>query len=265
MIEVSVLMPVYNENLLFLESSIKSLLNQSFSKFELLVLDDSTKLEVTELIDRLASSDPRIKVHRSMLRMGLTRSLNYGIKNSSGRFIARADSDDLSHADRLQKQYQYLLENPNISVVGSSILKINESNDYLGYRYYESLHSKIYKKSLVQNPMCHPAIMLRRSVLLQYGYYDESYSHAEDYELWRRYLSKDVQFHNLLEPLVSYRIPASMKRPRANWSSVLKIKIKYFDIKYIFRSLYGVLVTAIILALPMQVYKLAYQKYNRIK
>ena len=265
MIEVSVLMPVYNENIVFLEASIKSLLNQSFSKFELLVLDDSTKLEVTELIDRLASGDPRIKVHRSAYRMGLTRSLNYGIKNSSGRFLARADSDDLSHADRLEKQYHFLLGNPDISVIGSSILKINDSNDYLGYRYYESSHRGIYKKALMQNPMCHPTIMLRRSALLQYGYYDESYANAEDYELWRRYLSKDVQFNNLLEPLVSYRIPDSMKRPKANWSSVLRIKIKYFDLKYIFRSLCGVLVTAIILVLPMQIYKLAYQKYNRIK
>lgn len=265
MIEVSVLMPVYNENILFLEASIKSILNQSFSKFELLVLDDSTKPEVTELIDRLAFGDPRIKVHRSVHRMGLTRSLNYGIKNSSGRFLARADSDDLSHADRLDKQYRFLLANPGISVLGSSILKISDSNEYLGYRYYESLHNDIYKKALVQNPMCHPTIMLRRSVLLQYGYYDESYAHAEDYELWRRYLSKDVQFHNLLAPLVSYRIPASMKRPRANWASVLQTKIKYFDMKYIFRSICGIVVTAIIFILPMQVYKLAYQKYNKVK
>jgi glycosyltransferase EpsE len=264
MIEVSVLMPVYNENIFYLEASIKSILNQSYSNFELLILDDSDKVEVIQLIDRFASGDRRIRVHRSPYRIGLTKSLNYGIKNSSGIFLARADSDDFSHTDRLEKQHHFLIENPNVSVVGSSILKINDLNHFIGYRYYEESHREISKKALFQNPMCHPTVMFRRSVLLQYGCYDEKYDYAEDYELWRRFLSKNVQFHNLLEPLVSYRIPAFMKRPKANWLSVLKIKVKYFDMNFKLRSLYGIIVTTIIVLLPMQVYKLAYQNYNRI-
>ena len=128
-----------------------------------------------------------------------------GVHFSEGELIARMDSDDISDPYRLQEQVSYFLENPSVSVLGSSYYLIDSNNNILKVVHPPSGNSAIRRFFYFTNPICHPSVMMRRHCLTDLGGY--SYSlHAEDYDLWVRLsLSSKCIFHNLSKPLLSYR------------------------------------------------------------
>ena len=132
---VSVVMATFNEPQDIIKKSIESIINQTYSNFELIIIDDSNSLETRNVIDSF-SSDSRVKIIREDERIGFVKSLNIGLRLSQGLFIARMDGDDISVLNRLELQIAYLNEHPTISVVGGSFNIIDSNDKIISKRKY---------------------------------------------------------------------------------------------------------------------------------
>jgi glycosyltransferase involved in cell wall biosynthesis len=113
---VSILMPVYNCRL-FIEASISSILNQSYTRFELIVIDDCSTDGTLQFLSEL--NDPRVILIKKIKNTGYTNSLNYGLKLCKGKYIARMDGDDISMVTRIEEQVVFMEDNPDIDVCGT--------------------------------------------------------------------------------------------------------------------------------------------------
>jgi len=199
--KISVLMPIYNTPKGYLKETIESILNQTFTDFEFLILNDSP--DNTELDEIVASyKDKRIKYSKNEKNLGITPSRNKLINMARGEYLAVMDHDDISLPERFEKEVAYLDNNPDVGVVSCNI-------------------EEFPKKELIKNPcedadiklalmrrcvVVHPATMIRKSVLDDNKIrYEERFSPAEDYALWCR-LIPYTQFHNLREVLFRYRV-----------------------------------------------------------
>lgn len=201
--KVSVLMPMYN-NERFLPFAVESILNQTFTDFELLIIDDGS----TDTSVSLARSyaDARIRLVENRENLGLTKRLNQGLKLAGGEYIARMDGDDVSRPERLFEQAAYLDQHPEVGLLGSAVQPINEAGQPCGAVYSLPLTDVEVRWQMLLSPaFAHPAVMLRRSVLQENQLvYDETYLSAQDYDMWRRMLMV-TRGANLAAPLLYYR------------------------------------------------------------
>ena len=181
---ISVLMGVYNEEA-HIVPAVKSILNQTYRNFELLIVDDGSTDRTPELLDRLAATDSRVKVlHES--NKGLTKSLNQLFALSRGSMIARMDADDVAYPTRFELQMQYLLRHPQVGVLSSwSNLMTDAGNCTVCYCYPDN-HDWVLKCFQTgYNPITHAATMIRRTLLENLdGPYRFKYS--QDLDLWLR-------------------------------------------------------------------------------
>jgi len=201
---LSIIMPVFDSSL-YLGAAIESMLNQTFSDFEIIVLDDCSQDDSFQIAQAYAQMDSRIRTYRNIRNMQLASTLNRAAKLSRGAYLARMDSDDLSLPRRLERQIALLENNPSIAIVGCNIVIIDASGKKVGLRRYYHQDTEIRKKIFFFSPFCHPAIMMRKSMLLACGGYNEQYIPAEDYELYFR-IGKIGHFANINEYLFQYRI-----------------------------------------------------------
>ena len=212
--KVTVLMPVYN-GAEYLHQAIDSVLNQTFSDFEFLIINDGSTDTTEEII--LSCDDPRIRYVKNEHNIGLTATLNKGLELASGEYVARVDSDDVMQPQRLELQYEFLKSNPDITVVGSWWGHIDESGKDPGYITKVPLEP--FSCALMmyfdgENPVGHPCVMYRKNAIRQIGGYNEEYSHAEDLELWFRCSLNRLEFANIGEPLTLYRVSQAQKSTR---------------------------------------------------
>lgn len=193
---ISVIMPIYNsEN--FLDEAISSILNQTFTDFELIAINDASTDNSLSIIKKYANDDERVIIINNDINNGFITNLNRGIKIAKGKYIARMDSDDIANSERFVKQIEILENNPKIGIVGSWVKELNSKNIFK----YPINHESIHKYLLVGSPIGHPAAMIRKSVLLNNNfYYNPEYVVAQDYELWSR----------LLEVTEGYNIPLEL-------------------------------------------------------
>lgn len=261
---VSVVMCVYNERIDFLRESVESILNQTFARFRLIIVDDSDDDEVVSHLEQVASEDDRLDYVHNPERLGFVRSLNLGLSRASTDLIARVDSDDVMVPDRLERQVQYLSSHPEVGIVGSSFHKINERGQRLGVRRYPSSSRQIERAMTMRSALAHPTVMMRRNVIDLIGPYDESFSRAEDYDLWMRAMSHGIRMANIPEPLMLYRVYQVDRRDRTHWRNNLKIKFRYFERRFMVRRIIGILVVGLVWLLPLRLKDQAYQLYNRI-
>lgn len=203
---VSVLLAVHNGGAL-LDEAIHSILAQTFTDFELLVIDDGS---TDDSYQRAAAfKDPRIRIIRNERNLGLTRSLNRGLSEACGEYVARQDADDISRPNRLSAQVQFLRANPNVVLVGTSAVRINPKGTMIGTNDMPTTHEAIRWASLVDNPFLHTSVMFRRAVVQQeWGGYDEEFSVCQDYALWNKIAAKH-RVANLPDRLVLMREHAS--------------------------------------------------------
>lgn len=208
--QVSVLLPVYNCPD-YVGAAIDSILNQSFSDFELIIIDDGSTDSTPDALDHF--HDPRIRHYRQE-NQGLAATLNRAISLAKAPLLARQDQDDLSNPDRLEKQVAYMQANPACGLLGTwaQIMEI----DKLSNRFHRHPTSnwELRYNLLFNNPFVHSSVMLRKTTLEQVGGYctDPKRQPPEDYELWSR-LSRVSDVANLPEELLIYReIPSSMSR-----------------------------------------------------
>ena len=199
--KVSVLTPIYNTNPEHLREMIESILNQTFTDFEFLILNDSP--ENTELDEIVKSyKDSRIVYSKNDKNIGISASRNKLLKMARGEYVAIFDHDDISVPTRLEKEVAFLDANPDVGVVSGWLQYFGESDKILKNPEHD-LDIKIF---LTQNcSVAHTAAMIRKSVLIKNNIeYEEFYSPAEDYRLWAR-LMEVTHFYNLQEVLVKYR------------------------------------------------------------
>jgi len=196
--EITVLMPVYNAEK-YLREAIESILSQSFTDFEFLIIDDGSNDSSIEIIN--SYEDSRIRLVANKQNMGIGRTLNKGIELASSDLITRMDADDISLPDRLEKQYNYLTEHPECSMVSSNVEVISEDGERL---YLYQRESKLFYFNLTFYCwIYHPSVMYRRQHVMDVGMYPSSYS--EDYRLWSKLIRK-YSFHNMNEILLKYRM-----------------------------------------------------------
>lgn len=197
---VSVLMAVYNGEQ-YLREAINSILDQTFTDFEYIIVDDGSTDRSLQIIN--SYQDPRIKVIRNPHNVGLTRSLNQGLDLACGEYIARMDSDDISLPERLAKQVAYMDAHPEVAVSGTWAKNINSQGVVTGERKMpvgKDLDHHYWRPS----PIIHPSAIIRRSHLDGLRY-DEQIRYAQDFDLWLR-IRATHKLSNLPEYLLLYRM-----------------------------------------------------------
>ncbi len=197
---VSVVMPAFNAEP-FLHSAIESLLAQTLSDFELIMIDDGSTDKTKSIASRFR--DPRVHI-LSQPNRGIVASLNRGFGAARGTFIARMDADDTSHPDRLQKQVDYLQAHPEVGVVGSFAQAISATDELGAVMTTMWTPSDVHRRLFLGNALVHGSVMLRRSLFAKGGGYEGSEYTAEDYGLWLRLLPH-CQIANLPTVLYAYR------------------------------------------------------------
>jgi len=202
---ISVAMSVYN-SARFLAPALESILAQTFTDFELLVLDDGSTDASRAVIEAYSARDPRIQLI-SRENRGLVASLNQLLASARAPIIARMDADDISEPERFALQYAFLLANPDHGVVGCRTDDIDDHDrpwpcpSPLHTLTHEGIVAAIARDEPL---LCHPAVMFRRDVVLSVGGYHGAFRHCEDYDLWLR-LASVTQMANLPERLIRYR------------------------------------------------------------
>ena len=260
---VSVILPVFNEKIDYLKTALDSIRSQSYRDIELIIVDDSDNAGVIDYLTGVAGSDKRVVYIHNQQPCGLTKSINKGLAVANGFFIGRADSDDIQHPQRIEKQVAFLQANPDVGIVGASIRKIDGSGRSASIRYYPT-RDNLLRQMMIRNAIAHPTVMMRRSVIDSVGSYDESFLKAEDYELWMRAIKRGIKICNLAEPLVEYRLPDTAKRDNVNWISNLKVKLRYFGCDYLIYRMIGILAVLSMIIAPCFLRRLLYRVYNRI-
>lgn len=203
---VTVLLPLYNESLVFARESIDSMLNQTYPNLELiLLLDNPRNEELKCLINNYAIRDKRVKIHLNVENLGLPTTLNVGIDMSAGEYIARMDGDDISLPNRLEKQLEFLLEHPNIDMLGSDAYIINEDGQRIGE--YHKLRTDFSQKQMLRKAtvnLIHPTWFGKSTLFRQCKY--RNFMHCEDFDFMARAYALGANFYNLQEKLLSYRV-----------------------------------------------------------
>ncbi|WP_375580219.1 glycosyltransferase [Marivirga tractuosa] len=202
---LSIVMPAFNAGT-YIKDSIESVLNQTFDNFELIIINDGSTDE-TESIIRLFE-DKRIRYYSNEKNRGLFFTRNKGLSLSVGKYIAMLDSDDIAIQDRFEYQINFLENNPDTVLVGSSSIIIDENGFETGELYIQNAPSEAYSSiMLFNNYIIQSSIMCDRRIMQEFGYRKE-FPPAEDYDLWVR-LAKEYKIFSLKKPLVKYRIHSS--------------------------------------------------------
>lgn len=182
---VSIVISIYNGEK-FLREAIESILSQTFTDFEVIVIDDGSVDSTPHLLALYEQRDPRILIHRFGGNRGLSAALNFGIRCARGKYIARMDADDISLPYRLEEQVKFMDEHPEIDVLGTAYTLIDESGHHLQTTVFPG-NSDILRWSLLFfNPIAHPSTMMRTSTIRKVGGYNTELTSAQDYELWTR-------------------------------------------------------------------------------
>jgi glycosyltransferase involved in cell wall biosynthesis len=193
-------MAVYNGEK-YLREAIESMLNQTYTNFEFLIINDGSTDTTEEII--LYYKDERIRYVKNEQNLKLIASLNKGLDLANGKYIARMDADDISLPERLEKQVEYLEKNPEIGVLGSWVKTIGlTQNKEIKFK---SGYNNVRFELFFQNYLHHPSVMRSRDVLFQHNLKYENFIHAEDYAFWIK-LSNYTKIDILPEFLLLYRL-----------------------------------------------------------
>jgi glycosyltransferase involved in cell wall biosynthesis len=220
---VSVILPVHN-GVAHLREAVQSIRDQTFSDFELLIIDDASTDCTTQLIAQLSKEDKRIRTLRHHTQMGVTASLNEGFTNTQSPFIARMDADDRCSPHRLARQLMFMRQHPHLGLCGSWIRCFGAVRPYT--LTYPCGPETIRAYLLFGNPFPHPSILFRRESLDRHNLrYAPSVTVAQDLEFWSRCVDL-FPTDNLPETLVEYRLHnASVSTTRTTESHLTAVAI----------------------------------------
>ncbi|TRX34835.1 glycosyltransferase [Flavobacterium sp. ZT3R18] len=226
--KITVLMPVYNCEL-YIQEAVDSVLNQTFTDFEFLIIDDASTDATVAIIKKY--NDPRIQLIQKPENSGYTNSLNHGLSIAKGEYIARMDGDDISLPERFAKQVAFLDANQDVVLCGTFYSIIGTEKGITVPENFEDIKLALLRKCCFG----HPTVMIRKKSLDKLVViYDVSKEPAEDYDLWIRLLAIG-KLHNLQEVLLNYRVhdsQVSQKRDKQQINSALEARLnilQYLD------------------------------------
>lgn len=218
-------MPVYNAER-FLHIAIKSILNQTLKNFELIIINDASSDKTLQIIYKFKKKDKRIRLINNKKNIQMSKSINLGISKAKADFIARMDQDDIALPNRFDIQYSFLKSHPNIAIVGSDIITINDSGDSIGKRTYPTTSKELKEVMFRYSPFAHPAVMFRRKVFAELGGFDPQMVPCEDTDFWFR-LGEDYEFASIPFFLLKYRITStSLSHQNVKNTEIVGFRIK---------------------------------------
>jgi len=200
--QVAVIMPVYNGEK-YLSEAIESILSQTYTDFEFIIIDDGSCDNSLSIARDYASSDKRILLIMNQQNLGISVSLNKGIRIARGEYIARMDADDISDLRRLEYQVDFMDANPEIGICGTWVKYIDDLTESIKL---PADHDAIHARLLFENALAHPSVMMRAVQIREQALnYDEEVRYAQDYELWSRAVTK-VKLANVEKCLLLHRV-----------------------------------------------------------
>jgi glycosyltransferase involved in cell wall biosynthesis len=223
-------MPVYRPQRQYLAEAIDSVLGQTLSDLELVIVEDPSDATGRDLVEQ--RRDPRIRYILNEQRTGLARQHNRAVCEARGQFIARFDADDICEPDRLEKQVAYLEAHPDIDVVACQLRIIDDSGTIIGRRDYPQEHDEIVRAMRRYNPISGSNATFRRHVPAEVGGWREGIDRpAQDYEWYSRVATRGHRFAILPEPLIRYRRHGSQikaRKLRGTLLTTLEVKRLYW-------------------------------------
>jgi glycosyltransferase involved in cell wall biosynthesis len=230
---VSVVLPCFDAERL-LPAALDSILGQTYRDLEVITLDDGSRDGTREILRAYEGRDRRVRVLVNETNLGLIRTLNRGIVEARGAFIARMDADDVAAPQRVERQMQLLERRPDVAVVGTGGDLIDEGGRILGpavLRCREPMGARFL--ALFATPIAHASMLARTDVLKRYPYrLADECLHAEDYDLFARMLADGVGFCNLDEPLHQSRIrpgSVSFRHERVQTANFAKLARRHLE------------------------------------
>jgi len=200
---VSILIPVYNGSL-YLGETIASIKKNSYSNYEIILVDDGSTDESKRLCAAFVKKDSRIKFYSFTKNQGMTRVLNFGIRKAKGKYIARLNQDDLIVTNRLEKQVKFLEANSEYVAIGGQIVLFTEDNPHFATVNFPLTDKEIRKKWLMLSPFSDPTVMYQKKAVLKTSGYSQFFWPADDVHMWYQ-LGKLGQLANLPDVLTKVR------------------------------------------------------------
>ncbi len=198
--KLSIILPVYNGEK-FVSNAINSIINQTFTDFELIIIDDGSKDGTYNLLKGFQKKDCRIQVI-SRENKGLIATLNEGFSIARGEYIARQDDDDISHRTRFEKQVRFLDESPEYALCGTFYNVVDEKNKFIRKHFLPSSNENI-QQHLFDSCFGHGTIMLRKSMISDMLWYRAEALYVEDYDFFIR-VAKKFKVYNIPEYLYDW-------------------------------------------------------------
>ncbi len=202
--QVSIIMAAYNAAGTIAEA-ITSIQNQTFSDWELIVVDDASLDDTATVVRDIAAQDPRVHLLQNLVNRGSGASRNRAWRAACSDLIAVLDADDISFSLRLEKQVKFLASHPDVTVLGSGAELRTPQEGVVGQFIPQESDGELRNAILRRCPFVHSTVVMRRTFLESCNGYDESLRRGQDFDLWVRGLSHG-RYHNLTEPLVAHRL-----------------------------------------------------------
>ena len=220
---ISVIMSTYNEPAEYIMQAVDSILGQTFSDIEfIVVIDGPTNTAAVELLETYKAKDSRIKIVMHEVNKGLVRSLNDALKLASGEYVARMDADDVSFPDRLEKQLEYI-EKHGCDIVAARTIYIDENGVRTGGESLYIPPQRVGRALRITSYLPHPTWLVRRNVYADLGAYRDIDS-CEDYDFLLRALRSGYRIEQMNEVLLSYRINSRGISQSKSYKQILTTK-----------------------------------------
>jgi glycosyltransferase involved in cell wall biosynthesis len=190
----------------FLPEALESAIAQTFTDWELLIVDDGSTDNTREVAEGFIAKDERIRYYKNETNLKISRSRNRGLELARGKYVAMLDSDDIwCDPDKLSKQYEFLESHPDHALVGGGVIAIDADGKELKRYIDPSDDEDLRKLILIRNPFAQSSVMFPRQAIMDLGAYDVDLSGIEDYDLWMR-IGIKWKFAILNEYLLKYRV-----------------------------------------------------------
>ena len=215
---ISVIFPIYNASN-YLDESLQSILSQTYKDFEVILINDGSTDDSLDKCKKYQKEDSRIKIINNK-HQGLTKSLNDGIKFSTGKFIARQDADDISKVNRFEQQINWFSSSNNRVLCGTNGYVVSPNGKIRQNNVITFSHDKIISKLKYTNCFMHTSVMFLRLAAEKFNFYNENLKYAQDYDLWWK-LSTLGEVGNIPEKLVTVkRLKDSITLNKANEQTI---------------------------------------------
>lgn len=235
---ITVLMSVYKkENPTFLKAALDSIYTQTLKADEIVLVEDG---EIPIALEEVISRYPDLRVVKLEKNLRLGRALEAGLKVCQHELVARMDTDDIMMPDRLEKQYRFMMEHPDIVACGGDIAEFTVEDMILREKHMPTSPQDLYRYGKKRNPLNHMTVMFRKPVIEAIGGY-RHFPGLEDYDLWSRLLANGYQIANIPEVLVKARIGDRFASRRGGWAyfkRYLQLRKEQYRIGYLNKKEY---------------------------